>query len=89
MIKLEAIEDFTLGKFNELKELTRKNPAKNEKGFVYEGDIFECDEEMRNYLLGDNKYKRAFAKVIEVLQEEQKHIEQPLIKGVTTEQVNS
>ena len=75
MIKLEAIEDFTLGKFNELKELTRKNPAKNEKGFVYEGDIFECDEEMRNYLLGDNKYKRAFAKVIEVLQEEQKHIE--------------
>lgn len=87
MVKLEAVEDFTLGKFNELRELTRKNPAKNEKGFVYEGDTFECDEQMRDYLLGDNKYKRAFVRVIEVIPEEpkvepkvEKPIEQPKVE---------
>ena len=69
MVKLEAVEEFTLGKFKELKNLVRKDKNKDRDGFVYEGDTFECDEQMRDYLLGDNKYKRAFARVIEVIPE--------------------
>lgn len=84
MVKLESLEDFTLGKFNELKNIERKNPEKNEKGWVYSGDTFECDGNMENYLLGDNKYKRAFARVIEVIPEKPKvepKVEEPMEKS--------
>ena len=65
MIKVEVIEDFTLGKFNELKNIQRKNL--DTQGRLYKGDIFECDEPMVDYLSGNNGLKKAFIKVIEVL----------------------
>lgn len=74
MVKLEAIEEFTLGKFNELKNLVRKDPTRNEKGYVYLGDVFECKEDLYNYLTGENKYGRTFVKVIEIIPEKKEEI---------------
>lgn len=68
MIKVEVIEEFTLGKFDELKNIQRKN--KNTEGRLYVGDIFECNQDMADYLTGENKLNRAFVKVIEVIPEE-------------------
>lgn len=65
MIKVEVIEDFTLQEFNKLKNIIRK--GKEQKGKLFIGDIFECDEKMADYLTGNNSINRAVVKVIEVI----------------------
>lgn len=65
MIKVEVLEDFNLKAFDELKNIVRKT-INNEKNKLYQGDIFECDKEMADYLLGNNVLKRAVVRVIEV-----------------------
>ena len=70
MIKVEVIEEFTLGKFNQLRNITRKNNDKDETGKLFIGDTFECDEEIAEYLTGKNYLNRAFVKIIEVIPEE-------------------
>lgn len=67
MIKVEVIEEFTLQKFNELKNLVRK--GKDEKGKLFVDDTFECDEEMADYLTGNNSLNKAVVRVIEVIPE--------------------
>ena len=69
MVKVKVIEDFHLGKFNELKNIIRANYNKKEEGRLYVSDIFECTEEMAKYLTGENKLKKSFVKVIEVVPE--------------------
>ena len=65
MIKVEVInEDFTLERFNELKNITRK--SKEEKGKLFKGDTFECSETMVDYLTGNNPLNKVVVKVIEV-----------------------
>ena len=70
MIKVEVIKDFTLGAFDELKNIQRKSIE--EKGRLFKGDIFECTKEMADYLLGENALKSPFVKVIEIIPEEVK-----------------
>lgn len=65
MIKCEVIENFTLEKFNELKNIVRAT-AGNKEGHLYIKDTFECDEEMANYLAGDNLLNKIVVKVLEV-----------------------
>ena len=67
MIKLEAIKEFTLQRFDELKNIKRK--GKEEKGKIFLGDIFECEKELAEYLTGKNAKKQVVANVIEVLPE--------------------
>ena len=67
MIKVEVIERFNLGAFDELKNIKRINS--DVKGQLFVGDIFECTKEMADYLLGDNAHKKSFIKVIEVIPE--------------------
>lgn len=69
MIKVKVTEDFTLEKFNEIKNIIRKNKGKEGKLFI--GDIFECDEKMADYLTGNNPINRAVVKVIEVIPEKE------------------
>lgn len=72
MIKVEVVEDFTLGKFNELRNIKRANT--DEAGKLFVGDTFECDEDMAKYLSNETKNpaNRSFIKVIEVIPEEVK-----------------
>jgi len=67
MVRVKVTDPFTLGKFNELKEIVRANPQNAKDGELYKNDIFLCDKEMAEYLTGNNKYKKAFAEVIEVI----------------------
>ena len=65
MIKVEVIESFTLGKFDELKNIKRKSIE--EKGKLFVGDIFECDKDMFEYLTTKNALNRPFVKLVEVI----------------------
>ena len=73
MIRVEVIEDFTLQRYDELKNIQRRNL--DTKGKLYKGDTFECSEELTKYLSGDNKLKKAFVRVIEVLPKEESKVE--------------
>lgn len=64
MIKCEVIEQFTLERFDELKNIVRK--GQDVKGKLFYGDIFECDEELANYLMGGNDKGKVVVKIIEV-----------------------
>ena len=72
MIKCEVIEQFTLKRFDELKNIQRKSIEV--KGRLFVDDTFECDEDMVKYLMGDNKDNKVVVKVIEV--EPEKTIEE-------------
>lgn len=67
MIKLQAIERFTLGRFDELKNIERAGIETH--GMIYVGDKFECTRELADYLLGNNALGKPFVKVIEVIPE--------------------
>lgn len=65
MIKLKAIQDFTLKDYKKLKNIqSKKTDRENNK--VYNQDIFECDKKMARYLLGDNSQNIKVVEIIEV-----------------------
>ena len=67
MIKVRVIESFTLVEYDKLKNIQRKSIE--EKGKLFIGDTFECDKEMAEYLLGNNKNNRPYIKIIEIIPE--------------------
>ena len=70
MIRCEVIELFTLEKWQELKNVVKVIKRKeNEFGL---GDRFECDENMADYLLGNNDKRKKVVKIIEVEPEKKK-----------------
>lgn len=88
MVRVEVIEEFTLGQFKLLKNIERNNPNKKEEGRLYVRDKFECDENMAKYLTGDNKYNTPYVKIIEIIPEqvsEEKPIE---VEELPTTQVD-
>lgn len=67
MVRLEAIEEFTLQDFGKLKDIKRK--GKDTEGRLFVGDTFVCDEDMQDYLLGNNALNKVVAKVVEIIPE--------------------
>ncbi|MBO7694225.1 MAG: hypothetical protein J6T10_16525, partial [Methanobrevibacter sp.] len=67
MIKVEALQDFSLRDFNKVEELERK--GKNKDGFIFKGDTFKCDENLCEYLCGKNPLNKAVVQVVEVIPE--------------------
>lgn len=65
MIKLRAKQDFTLKDYKKLKNIESKHEER-EKNTVYKDDMFECDEKMAKYLLGDNDLKVVVAELVEL-----------------------
>lgn len=72
MIRCEAIKGFTLGRFNELKDIKRISVER--EGELFIGDTFLCSKELADYLTGNNPRKDIVVKVIEVMPEEEKTI---------------
>lgn len=71
MIKLKAIQDFTLKDYKKIKNMqSKKTDRENNK--VYNQDIFECDEKMARYLLGENSQNIKVVEVIEIMNENKK-----------------
>lgn len=64
MIRCEVIENFNLKDYDKIKIVERKGA--DIKGQLNKGDIFECDKEMADYLLGNNALNKVVVKVIEV-----------------------
>lgn len=65
MIKLRAKQDFTLKDYKKLKNIESKHEER-EKNTVYKDDMFECDEKMAKYLLGNNDLKIVVAELVEI-----------------------
>ena len=65
MIIVEAIEMFTLQEFDKIKIEKRK--CLDNYGQIYKGDTFICDEEMLNYLSGNNKLGKKVVKIVEII----------------------
>ena len=72
MIKLEALENFSLERFKEVKNI--KRAGKDTFGMIIKGDVFECEKGLADYLLGANPLNRPVVKVIEVVPEKIKDI---------------
>lgn len=65
MIKLKAKQDFTLKDYKKLKNI-ESTKTEREENKVYQNDVFECNEKMARYLLGENDQKLIVAELIEV-----------------------
>lgn len=63
---VQATESFTYTKFKELKNMTRYNETGNKEGTVNEGDIFDCNDEIMDFLLNitQNKANRSLIRVL-------------------------
>lgn len=64
MIKCEVIEEFTLERFNELKNI--KRIKLDVKGKLFVGDTFECNKKLAHYLAGGNDGKKVVVKIMSV-----------------------
>ena len=67
IVKCEATKDFTLERFDELKNIKRKNNFEYEKNKIYIGDVFECNEDLAKYLDGENAKGKIVIKILEVI----------------------
>ena len=67
MVKVQAIMEFTYKNYNIIKKLQSKD--KKEKGKIFDGDIFEVEDEEALYLTGNNKNNIIAVKVLEVIPE--------------------
>lgn len=63
---VQATEAFTYTRFNELKDIIRYDKSEHKEGTIYEGDIFDCDDEIMNFLLNitPNASKRPLIRVL-------------------------
>ena len=64
MIKLQALENFSLERFNEIEMVERAGKEQNK--WVNKNDIFKCKKDLADYLLGANPLGRPVVRVIEV-----------------------
>lgn len=60
-VNCEAMQHFTLGRFDELENVVRKQ--KGNRGELNAGDTFTCTHDIAEYLLGDNKYHKAYIRI--------------------------
>ena len=83
MVKVKALEGFTLGRFAEIKNLVRA-AGKGMDGKIEKGDVFECEEDLAKYLTNEtpNPVNRAVAEVIEIAPKKVEKEEKP--KKTTT-----
>ena len=68
MIKVQAIRQFTLSDYDKIKDTLQRKTI-NRDGTIFEDDIFECDEEMAKYLMGNNESGVVVVKVLEYIPE--------------------
>lgn len=65
MKKVIVTEVFKLKDFDKLKNVVRFDVNNHEEGWLYTKDTFECDQEMFDYLNGNNPYKRSYIALVE------------------------
>ena len=68
MIKVEVTKEFTLGRFDEIKD-TIERKGLDTYGKLYVGDTFKCKRELYDYLTGNNEFQTVVVKMIELIPE--------------------
>lgn len=80
MVRAEVTEEVDVGRFNEIKEVIRKNAQNDTEGHLFVGDIVLCNNEIAEYLNGNNRANRSFAKIIEVIPDKKEEEEKKPVK---------
>lgn len=70
MVKVQAIMEFTYKNYDKVKRLESKD--KKEKGKIFDGDVFEIEDEEALYLTGNNDLNVKAVKVLEVIPDKPK-----------------
>ncbi len=65
MIKVQALKDFSLTRYYEIKNLVPR--MRKKEGIIYRDDIFECSIDLARYLLGANEKGIIAVKILEVI----------------------
>lgn len=63
-INVEVIENFNLKAFDKLENI--KRAGEDIEGKLFVGDTFDCDEDMYDYLMGNNSLNKAVIKKIKI-----------------------
>lgn len=70
MVKVQAIMEFTYKNYDKIKKLKSKD--KKEKGKIFDGDIFEIEDEEALYLTGKNDLNMKAVKILEIIPDKPK-----------------
>lgn len=71
--QVEALKDFSFGEWDSIKNIKRQNLKNNEYGFIYKGDVFECNRINKDYLTGENATGKVVVKVLKEVKDESKN----------------
>lgn len=79
MVRAEVTIEVDVGRFNEITEVIRRNAQNDTVGHLFVGDIVLCNDDIAEYLNGNNRNKTSYVKIIEVIPEvkEEKPVEKP------------
>jgi choline kinase len=69
MVRAEVTTEVDVGRFNEITEVIRRNAQNDTNGHLFVGDIVLCNDDIAEYLNGNNKNKTSYVKIIEVIPE--------------------
>lgn len=72
MVRAEVTTEVDVGRFNEITEVIRRNAQNDTEGHLFVGDIVLCNDDIAEYLNGNNRNKVSYVKIIEVIPEEVK-----------------
>ena len=81
MVRAEVTTEVDVGRFNEITEVIRKNAQNDTNGHLFVGDIVLCNDEIAEYLNGNNKNKTSYVKIIEVIPEVKEETKKPVKRG--------
>ena len=74
MIKCEVIEQFTLERYDEIKDSIERVSV-DTPGKLYIGDKFTCAKELADYLMGNNAKNKTVVKIIEIIPPKEPQVE--------------
>lgn len=80
MVRAEVTTEVDVGRFNEITEVIRRNAQNDTEGHLFVGDIVLCNDDIAEYLNGNNRNKVSYVKIIEVIPEEKKEEKKPVKK---------
>ena len=83
MVRAEVTTEVDVGRFNEITEVIRRNAQNDTNGHLFVGDIVLCNDEIAEYLNGNNRTNTSYVKIIEVIPEEVKKEEKKPAKKTT------
>ena len=67
MVRAEVTTEVDVGRFNEITEVIRRNAQNDTEGHLFVGDIVLCNDDIAEYLNGNNRNKTSYVKIIEVI----------------------